>query len=154
MAYALDSARKLALGERDLKQVVMATRREENEQRRPMRQAFAASLQKILDNRDLSHRDLARLCGWKSHQLIYRWLDLTGEPKPDEIFHIERSLELKPGTLSAHFRYKPLEADDMVLPEQVYEAVVDADPMLEDRAKTVLKQIYGVFNPVKPPERD
>jgi len=121
------------------------SRREHNEdireRRRPYRRAFVDALQVVLDSRGLSHRDLQSLSGWNCHQTMYPWVKLTSEPRPDEVFHIERSLDLDPGTLSSYLGYKPLQAGDL-RPHEGFGHVINNDPFLDDKAKELLQMIY------------
>lgn len=122
----------------------MATRTEESERRRERRRDFADALRDVLEAKNLTHRQLADLCGWAGHQKIYPWLEATAEPAPDTVFEIERALRLRPGALSLKLGYAPPEALK-AQPLADFNAVVDADPALEDRAKDLLKQTYATL---------
>jgi hypothetical protein len=73
-----------------------------------------------------------------SQAAVSGWLDnITNQP-PARIFAIERALGRKPGTLSRLLGYLPADARNVTT---VVDAI-DADPLLDDRARFTLRTMY------------
>jgi len=119
----------------------MARRRETAEDREPQRKAFAEALGHIMDLKGVTHRELGDQIGL-SHTVFTGWRNLDHEPPPATVFEVERSLGVPPGFLSIHLGYLPPEARANTFPSE-FEALVDADPSLDDRARRMLKVMYS-----------
>lgn len=114
----------------------------EEAERLPLREDFMRALTWLLDERELSQRELAEGLGWSSHTRIQPWRNLKSEPKPSEVFEIERFLKVPPGTLSLHLGYLPPGARSMNSAAAGVEAAIEADPMLPDWGKRLLAANY------------
>jgi transcriptional regulator with XRE-family HTH domain len=130
----------------------LARKRETAEERAPQRRAFAEALFHIMDLKGVSHRELGEQVGL-THTAFTGWRNLDHESSPAIIFAVERALDLPPGFLSIHLGYLPPEARSLPSPEQSYEAVVDSDPALDDRARRMLKVMYSELRKPQPRKR-
>ena len=113
---------------------------EDEAERLPLREDFVRALTWLLEERGLSQRELAEGMGWTSHTRLQPWQRLRAEPKPQEVFALERFLRVPSGTLSRHLGYLPLDARPMTT--GTVGDVIDADPMLPDWGKRLLKANY------------
>lgn len=119
----------------------MVRRRETAEDRAPQRQAFADALFHVMELKGITHRDLGETLGL-SHTVFSGWRNGDHEPPPATAFAVERALGLPPGFLSIHLGYLPPEARTATFPTE-YEALIDADPGLDERARRMLKVMYS-----------
>lgn len=110
----------------------------DEQDRLPARENFVRALYWLLEERTLSQRDLAEMMGWSSHTKMNPWRNLRSEPTPAEVFDMERALKVPSGTLSVHLGYRPLEEKRALGVEDA----IDADPMLPDWGKRLLKTSY------------
>jgi transcriptional regulator with XRE-family HTH domain len=95
---------------------------------------FQAALATALNDRRMTGADLSRILGVSS-AAVSLWLNSDSLTiKPDNVFAIERALELAPGSLSRLLGYLPVDAAPAVTPE---EAIV-ADATLSDDARELL----------------
>lgn len=108
--------------------------------RLPLRENFMRALTDLLAKRGLSQRELADGLGWTSHTRIQPWRNLKAEPKPEEVFAIERFLEVPPGQLSEHLGYVPVGSRPLL--NRSVEDAIEADPMLPDWGKRLLRTNY------------
>lgn len=119
----------------------MVRRRETAEDRAPQRKAFADALFHVMELKGVTHRDLGEQIGL-SHTVFTGWRNGDHEPSPSTAFAVERALEVPPGFLSIHLGYLPPEARTATFPTE-YEALIDADPSLDDRARRMLRVLYA-----------
>lgn len=119
---------------------VTFTNAEEEAARLPLREDFVRALTWLLEERQMSQREFADSMGWTSHTRLQPWLRLRAEPKPSEIFAIEKVLRVPSGTLSRHLGYLPLDARPTA--SSSVDDIIDGDPMLPDWGKRLLKANY------------
>lgn len=119
----------------------MVRRRDTAEDRALQRGAFATALFHVMELKSVSHRDLGEMLG-VSHTVFTGWRSGDHEPAPSTVFAVEQALELPPGFLSIHLGYLPPEARTATFPSE-YEALIDADPSLDERARRMLKVMYS-----------
>lgn len=109
--------------------------------RTPLREDFIRALYWLLDERGVSHRQLADDLGWGSHTRINVWRNLKAEPEPWEVFELEEYLRVPPGTLSKNLGYMPpgIRSEGAAT---VLEAI-DADAQLPEWGRRLLKSSYN-----------
>lgn len=73
---------------------------------------------------------------------ISTWLSRPGAAKPQQVFAVERALDLPPGHLSRHLGYVPVSVDRP--PVDVIEAI-EADGALDDPDRDALIFFYSFF---------
>jgi transcriptional regulator with XRE-family HTH domain len=129
----------------------MVRRRDTAEDRAPQRTAFAAALDHIMGLKGLTQRELGEQLGL-SHTVFTGWRNGDHEPPPTTTFAVERALELPPGFLSIHLGYLPVEARTTTFPTE-FDALLDADPSLDDRARRMLKVMYRELRTPRPRRR-
>lgn len=103
------------------------------------RRAFGQAVGGALALRDLTQRAIAETLGVKQ-PTISAWLSGESEPASAVVFELERALELPPGHLSRHLGYLPPDALEAAPP--TFEAVVEADPLLDEPSKRGLLAMY------------
>ncbi len=97
------------------------------------RENFAQALIWVLDNKGVSHRELAAGLGWPGHTRIYTWLSGRTEPPVEDITAIEQWLGLEPGFLSLRLAgCAAVTSEDFVA----------GDPTLPDWAKDAVAAIF------------
>lgn len=101
---------------------------------------FAEALRAALAARDMTRAELAERAGLKSASAVTNWLSGTKEPRPDNVFAVERVLELKPGTLSRHLGYKPAGVTEL---PGVEEAII-SDGRLSDAVRESLITLFRI----------
>jgi hypothetical protein len=74
---------------------------------------------------------------------ISTWIS-GGGADPQRVFAVERALGLRPGELSEHLGYLPLDAVDKPQPPDVRYAI-DRDPDLDPLDRDALLMLYNVF---------
>ena len=65
------------------------------------------------------------------------WEKAIWAPAPAKVFEIERLLALPPGSLSHHLGYLPVAGA-----QPSVTSAIDADPRLDERAKSLLTELY------------
>jgi transcriptional regulator with XRE-family HTH domain len=128
------------------------TRRGDIEDRAAQREAFAAALFHVMDLKGVTHRQLGEALGL-SHTVFSGWRSGDHEPAPWTVFKVEKALDLPPGFLSIHLGYVPPEARSSIFPVESFEALLDADANLDDRAKRLLKTMYAELRTPQPRRR-
>jgi DNA-binding transcriptional regulator YdaS (Cro superfamily) len=74
-----------------------------------------------------------------SQSAVSSWITGTHQPSPEQVFALERVLGFRPGQLSRHWGYLPLEARS---PGGGVEAAIRDDPELASNAKRALVAAY------------
>jgi hypothetical protein len=134
----------------DRRGVVTVPRHEEEEEdRTPQREDYARALAWVLDQRGVSHRELAERLGWKNHTRIYNWLNLKSEPFPWQVFAIERAVGVPPGTLSLTLGYLPPEARSASGAAVSFDDALEGHPFLTPQAKRIIRTVVREFTPTE-----
>lgn len=120
----------------------MSAPNEETQDRTPQRGDFARALTWLMEERSVSQRELASRLGRRSYGPFYRWFDGSTEPTPDEVFRLERALDVPPGTLSRHLGYLPPEARFRSGESVTFEEFIRDDPSLNDLGRRTLAAVY------------
>ena len=70
---------------------------------------------------------------------VAAWEAGRAAPEPDKVFRLEAVLELRPGHLSQHLGYGPLDGGPIT---PTVESAVLADPMLDDVDREAVLGLY------------
>lgn len=130
---------------------VTAVRRDITEEKAAQRRAFSNALIHIMELKGITQRELGERLGM-SHTVVTGWRNLVHEPAPETVFRVEEELGLPGGTLSIHLGYVPPEARSFSGPDE-FDAFIDADPQLDDRARRMLKVMYAELRAPQPKRR-
>jgi len=98
---------------------------------------FKEALTRAMGN--LPQVEVARKAG-VAPSTLSTWLS-GGGAKPDQVFAVERALDLPPGNLSRHLGYVPVSEQ----PVASVEAAIEADPVLKDHQRDALVFLYNFF---------
>lgn len=102
--------------------------------------AFGEALQGAMRSAGINQRDLAEMIGNTSQGGVSGWVTGKSAPDtPDDVFAIERALEVVPGSLSRHLGFLP---PDAVRVAAAFEEVVADDPQLDDEDRSFLLNAY------------
>lgn len=74
-----------------------------------------------------------------SQPAVSDWLARIDEQLPGRVFDIEQALGVKPGVLSRLLGFVPADSR----PAKTVEAAIDADPLLDDRGRRLLKAMLA-----------
>lgn len=129
--------------------VVPMTLDRDDEDRGPAREDFARIATWALENKGITHRQLAEGLGWTNHTRLYRWLNGEAEPTPQQVFAIERWLQLPPGTLSRPLGYLPPEARTSTSSAVAFDEALDSLAYLPDQAKRIIRNVVKEFTPAE-----
>lgn len=99
--------------------------------------AFAAALRSALDAWPGRDHEAAKAAGISPERLS-QYATGRHEPPRATVFAIERVLKLKPGGLSRHLGYLPIDARSI----RSLEDIVDAEPGVPDFVKRTVKQLW------------
>lgn len=99
--------------------------------------AFAAALRAALDAWTGRDHEAATAAGISPERLS-QYATGRHEPPRAAVFALERVLKLKPGALSRHLGYLPVDARAV----RTFEDVVDTEPGLPDYVRRTLKLLW------------
>lgn len=126
----------------------MPTRSDVERSELDRRMEFATVLTAILNEKRITHRQLADGCGWNAHTRIYPWLDGKSEPTPYQVFAMEDWLKLDPGTLSRPLGYQRVDGNGDI-PEELV-ALTAGWPKMSEPARQVVRTVIREFIPSEP----
>lgn len=111
----------------------------------PLHYDFPTALTDALQRRACSTAQAGRYAD-VSASMISHWSTGRNTPAPSQVFALEKGMKLKPGELSRHLGYLPLEAAGAVIRCSVSEAVrTDDDLALDPQLADALLEIYRRF---------
>jgi transcriptional regulator with XRE-family HTH domain len=106
---------------------------------RARRAAFGAALQQALDVRRMTQAELGIHLDGLKQSTISAWKTGESIPDADTVFAVEIALSLRPGQLSRHLGFLPVDLIDV--PVSVPEAI-EGDELLDDGGKRILLAVY------------
>ncbi len=106
--------------------------------------AFADALRETLRLRGMRQEDLAQTIGLKQ-ATISGWITGASVPASDVVFAVERALDLRPGALSRHLGYLPVDAVKNVA--TVRSAIIDDEGLTADQKAMLLAAYESAATP-------
>lgn len=104
--------------------------------------AFGEALQGAMRAAGVNQKELAERIGNTSQGGVSGWVTGKSAPEtPDDVFAIERALEVAPGSLSKHLGFLP---PDAVRVASAFEDVIADDPALDDDERAFLLNAYRI----------
>jgi transcriptional regulator with XRE-family HTH domain len=102
---------------------------------------FGRMLASALKERRMKQEDLAQSLG-TTQSSVSGWINGKYEPGAATVFHIERTLDLDPGSLSRPLGYLPVEPLARAIS---VEGAIAQSTLLDDDAKAALSALYRVL---------
>lgn len=103
------------------------------------REGFADALRQARERRGLRQDELASMLD-RRQSAVSNWESHKSLPEAEDVFRIERCLELDPGTLSQFLGYMPVGITDLST-----EAAIQRDEYLDADYREQLVKLYWIF---------